>query len=230
MNYCLDLLSDRYDALIVANGDPPPKSFFNRLLSRADRIIALDGGLEILKRWNVVPSDVVGDFDSISKTTLSWAEQRNAAIHHRPSQEDSDFAKGMNFCRKQRLHHVLVTCFTGNRLDHMLYALDYSSFASRLHIHLLTPSALLIPLRGRIAREFSIPHRHTVSWFGFPEAQHCSLEGVRWPFRNRTLRLNGFCSLSNESTETTIRLRQHQGHSLLMVGLYPTDRRNSHMK
>ncbi|MFZ5432560.1 MAG: thiamine diphosphokinase [Calditrichota bacterium] len=214
----------------MANGDPLPRPLFKKLLPHTDRIIALDGGLENLKRWNVVPDDVVGDFDSIAKHNLTWAKQKRVTIHHRPSQEDSDFTKGMDFCREQRLNRVLVTCFTGDRLDHVLYALDYSSFASRLHIHLLTPSALLIPLRGRIAREFSIPHRHTVSWFGFPEAQHCSLEGVRWPFRNRTLRLNGFYSLSNESTETTIRLRQQQGQSLLMVGLYPTDRRNSHMK
>ncbi|MCX6600351.1 MAG: thiamine diphosphokinase [bacterium] len=210
-----------FDALLVANGSPPTRKLLRALAGRASCVIALDGGLAALFRCGIVPDHVVGDFDSAPERPLRWAVKNGAQLHRRPSADKPDFAKGLDLCKKLKCRRVVALGIAGERLDHVLSALHFSLSARGLDVTLATKEIVLFPLRGRVRRSLNIPRGHTLSWFGFPEAQSCTLAGVRWPFTRRRLAAEGFHSLSNEPKAKTVHLQQRSGRSLFVVSIRP---------
>ncbi|MBU1984306.1 thiamine diphosphokinase [bacterium] len=225
MIHRLPFIRSEYDGLIVANGQTVQRALFRALRNRSSLVIALDGGLEQLRRWNVVPDHVIGDFDSVSVSALDWARKHNARIHRRPSQEEPDVAKGLDLCRRLGCSTAAVIGFAGSRVDHMLATLHFALKARKLSIELFTDEAVLFPLKGGVSCEFVVPAGHLVSWFGCPVAEHCTLAGVVWPFRNRTLRADGFHSLSNVPTAPTVQAIQRRGRSVFTISLAPIVRK-----
>jgi thiamine pyrophosphokinase len=184
-------------------------------------VIALDGGVETLFRSGIAPDHVVGDLDSAAERALQWAVKKSARVHRRPSPDKPDLAKGLDLCKRLRCRSVVVVGITGERVDHVLGALHFALAARGLQFTVVTNEVVLFPLRGRVRRSLSVPHGHTLSWFGFPQAQSCTLSGVRWPFARRKLSVDGFHSLSNEPKAKTVRLQQGSGRSLFIVSLHP---------
>jgi len=219
--YWLGALAPAYDAMIVAGGAPVRRSLLNQCARRARVIVALDGGADLLHRARLVPRHVVGDLDSISDSALTWAKRRGASVHRRTSQDEPDFAKGLAFCRHLGCRRVLVLGFSGQRTDHVLAALHHSLRRRAMRLVLLTDQVAIIPLRGRANVQMEIPARHTISWIGFPRAGSCTLTGVRWPFRGRTLKTDGFHSLSNQPAANKVTLSQKSGASLVVMSLRP---------
>lgn len=217
--YCLDFLREQYDALLIGHGTPLPRPLLRRLASRSRWIIALDGGANHLLRAGIRPHHVIGDFDSASPDALAWAKRREAKIHFRPAADEPDFAKGLRLCRRLGYRRVIAVGFAGGRVDHLLAALHFSSRIPGLELTLITSEIAAFPLRGRVVRDWPVPMGHTVSWFGLPRAGGCTLSGVRWPFVRRTLRADGFHSLSNEPVEPVVTLRQERGCSLFVISL-----------
>lgn len=215
------MLADPYDALVIANGTPPPRALLSRLRARCDHVVAFDGGLNVLHRLRIVPQHVVGDLDSATPAALDWARAQGAKIHRRPLVAEPDFVKGLKLCATLGYRRLLGVGVVGGRLDHVLGALYTVLHLRGVQIDLVTDEVAAIPLRGRVHRRLEVPLGHTVSWFAMPEAGPCSLEGVRWPFKHRLLRPDGFYSLSNQPLTTPITLTQQAGRSVLIVSLFP---------
>jgi thiamine pyrophosphokinase len=216
-----DPLPESFDALLVANGSPPTRKLLRALADRALCVIALDGGVEVLFRCGIVPDHVVGDLDSAPERPLRWAVRNGAKVHRLRSAAKPDFAKGLDLCRKLKCRRIVALGIAGERVDHVLSALHFSLSARGLDVTLATKEIVLFPLRGRVRRSLNIPRGHTLSWFGFPEAQACTLTGVRWPFTRRKLAAEGFHSLSNQPKAKTVHLQQRSGRSLFVVSIRP---------
>jgi thiamine pyrophosphokinase len=219
--FSLDCLKNNYDALLISNGTAVDRRLFAALRKRASLLIALDGGINQLFKLKSAPDHVIGDFDSAAASALKWATEHGSRIHRRPSVDEPDIAKALKFCVELGCRNVLLAGAGGERLDHVLASLSFVARIRALKVTLVTNEVMVLLLRGRVSREFPVPFGHSVSWFGFPEAQGCSLSGVRWPVRNRTLRVDGFHSLSNEPIESDVRLTQRSGSSVFTVSLFP---------
>ena len=50
---------------LVANGAPPSTAWLRDQLQRAEHVIAVDGGLNILHQAGLKPHFLIGDFDSV---------------------------------------------------------------------------------------------------------------------------------------------------------------------
>lgn len=46
-------------------------------------VIAADSGMEFLRRNEIVPQVIIGDFDSVSKETLEWFQKKEGIVWHR---------------------------------------------------------------------------------------------------------------------------------------------------
>lgn len=217
----LKVLGARYDALIVANGTPPKKAVYEALRSRCEHVVALDGGLRAFREWRAAPEHVIGDLDSIRRSDFRWASLHGARVHPMPSQEQSDVEKGFSYCRLKQWKHVVMLGVDGDRLDHVLNSLSAASATKGLSITLITQQTLLFVLQGKTEHRLGVPKQHAISWFGFPEARGCTLEGVKWPLKRKTLRVGGMCSLSNQPVAKTVRASQASGTSLLIASLGP---------
>ena len=70
-------------ALIVCNGNPPPKSLLSQLWKKTSYRVAADGGANLLIKSKYVPDAVVGDFDSLDTKTRE--QMPNSKFLHIPS-------------------------------------------------------------------------------------------------------------------------------------------------
>ncbi len=188
-----------------------------RLVSASQRIVALDGGVNQLKKLDIAPQVVIGDLDSADTDALSWARGRKARILRISTQESSDFQKGLAYCREIGAKSVVVCGVCGTRLDHLLSALSATQEFPDLDLTIHTGQATVTVLNGTVSRDFALRVAQTVSWIPVTRTRGCRLSGVRWPLRNVTLEPGGFHSLSNVVTESTVTVTQRSGLSLLIV-------------
>lgn len=56
-------------ALLICNGEPPSAAVARRLVSKADLVIAADGGANAARRLGIRPHVIIGDLDSITTAT-----------------------------------------------------------------------------------------------------------------------------------------------------------------
>ena len=114
-----------FSAVILAAGDFPSHVLPLRILRTTENLIVCDGALEELLEYEIEPTAVVGDGDSLSEEL----KQRYAHIYHPISeQEFNDLTKATLFARSHlkmdaSTHTRPCFCYlgaTGKREDHTL--------------------------------------------------------------------------------------------------------------
>ena len=87
-------------------------------------VIAADSGMEFLRRNEIVPQVIIGDFDSVSKETLEWFQKKEGIVWHRlnPQKDDTDTEFAHHYALKKE--SVLL-----DDDRKMLYALMKKHFA-----------------------------------------------------------------------------------------------------
>ena len=122
------------DYVIVANGGFLVRAIiFEATLNKT--IIALDGAANKLKRIDIKPDIILGDFDSIdAETQAYWGIQRTfnditkddepylghhgVTIVPAKDQDDTDLVKAIRYCDKQGALSITILCAMGKREDH----------------------------------------------------------------------------------------------------------------
>ena len=109
-------------ALIVCNGNPPPKSLLRNLWERTTYRVAADGGANMLLKSKYVPDAVVGDFDSLDPKTRK--QMPNSKFLHIPEQDTNDADKAVRHCLKLGFKEIHLLGADGGRQDQFLSGLE----------------------------------------------------------------------------------------------------------
>lgn len=109
-------------ALIVCNGNPPPKSLLSQLWEKTTYRVAADGGANLLLKSKYVPDTVVGDFDSIEPKTRK--KMPNSKYLHIPEQDTNDADKAVRHCLKLGFKEIHLLGADGGRQDQFLSGLE----------------------------------------------------------------------------------------------------------
>ena len=80
-------MKDKFDAVIVADGDFPTTAYPLQVLADANFIACCDGAIKQLEQCGINPDIIVGDCDSIS---LQLKEKFADRIYHIEEQDDND--------------------------------------------------------------------------------------------------------------------------------------------
>jgi thiamine pyrophosphokinase len=204
-----------YDVFILAKGTPLSKSCLRALCESSRRVIALDGATERLFSMRIKPDMILGDLDSISASTLKKAQRRNIKIIRVTEQETSDLEKGLRYCQRRGWKRIVVAGFLGPRLDHSANAFGVFSKFPKLELTLITSESIGRIMHGRRTFTCTTKPGLQISIMPIPEARGITLTGVKWPLKNRTLKLSGNVSLSNKATSDTVTLRQTSGTTII---------------
>ena len=102
------------NALIVANGTKLATKKLETLAKQADFIIAADGGANILAKTKIVPDIVLGDLDSITKTTRKKFANK---LLHIKKQDNPDLEKALDYAVKKGYKNIFIACASGDRPD-----------------------------------------------------------------------------------------------------------------
>lgn len=185
--------------LIIANGEPPAEDLLKRLVTRADFVIAVDGGSNLCRQHQIIPDVIIGDFDSIDRATLTYFTQ--ATIVHEPNQDTHDLYKALRYAQKRSPAQISIVAAFGKRLDHTLANLLL------LQIEQINSDIIFYEDHGELtvvhkSKQLNLPPGTTISLFSFLPVSGVSLSGFEFPLQNADFP-NGFNGLSNVTeTET----------------------------
>ena len=102
--------------VIVANGGFLPEDQLHRVVA-GKHIVALDGAIDVLLEYGIVPHVLLGDFDSIKQPYDAYG----VLVVPKPSQSYTDLQKGIYYCDQKGAKSIEVVCATSDtRMDHCL--------------------------------------------------------------------------------------------------------------
>ena len=199
--------------LVVSGGEFNEK-FIRNLLAKInyDFIIAVDRGLWYTHKLGLVPSLIVGDFDSVDNRYLAGYD-REIIRQFRPEKDDTDTEIAMREAVKIG-NPVDIVCATGGRVDHLLgnihvlkIALD-AGIQARLidgrNVIMLKDSAFEIEKENCQGKYFSLlPFEGTVS--------NIKLKGFKYNLDGYDLKPGVTRCISNEITDSTANVEFDKG-------------------
>lgn len=121
----------RAGRVLVVGGSPEPASteLVAALAAEADRVIAVDRGLDWLNAAGAVPDLFCGDGDTASAEALAWLEGlvasgRTEDVRYDPHKDLTDLALALDIAvRRWPTARICATCLAGGNPDHALAVL-----------------------------------------------------------------------------------------------------------
>ncbi len=178
----------------------------------ADVVIAADGGMLRVLESGFVPDIVVGDFDSFS---LDMVDPKTIAIVDQ-SQEDTDCAKLLTYCKYRGHSEVTLICAEGDLSDHFLDTV-HCSVRTDLTVSIGLERGQAHILKGPFTGSFAANPGARVSFLPLETINHATMSGVQWGFSDRILSVRGFTSISNQATESEVKLSFESGAGYLFI-------------
>lgn len=105
--------------LIISGGNKVKReTLFENIEDRF--IVVADGGIKNLIGTDIIPDEVLGDFDSIDEEGRSFIKKNNIKIEKYPSRKDfTDTELCLEVLLKKGAVDIIILGATGTRLDHM---------------------------------------------------------------------------------------------------------------
>lgn len=196
--------------IILANGKPPKKkiiSFFQK--KEFNTLICADGGANSALKMKLIPDVIIGDLDSISKTTLRKFRSASGIIQLK-RQNDTDVEKCLKYAINKGFKEALLVGVTGNRLDHTFCNLGIVlKFFHRINISLIAEDSFLAPFSGNV--KLKTHPAETISIYGFNEKSEITSKGLKYPLRKTALPFGKKESTSNIAIGEKVELRISSG-------------------
>ena len=168
--------------LLVLGGRAPDPDWL-RKVSLGRETWALDRGADACRAAGVVPTRILGDFDSVSDGAREWAERMGArADRYCPDKDDTDFQLALRLLSGD----VVVTGCWGGRFDHAFSNVFSSLGAMERGVRVLwfaDEREVLFPLWGpaKLELDFESPPSVLSLLSLTASCEGVSIENVKWP-------------------------------------------------
>jgi len=200
------------NALLIANGQLPPRKLVRSLARSAHLIVCADGGANHARRMNLRPDIILGDLDSLSPSTK--IAFKNVPLLHIPSQESTDLEKAIRYCLKQHHKSIVVIGASGGRIDHTMGALGiFKKFRSRATITVIDRVGTLMLVRRQIRLSTSVGQH--LSLIPLEKCSGITTRNLKYALKNESLELGVREGTSNEATADTVTISVRRGTLLV---------------
>lgn len=200
-------------ALIFANGllDHPGPT--RALLQPNDVIIAADGGARHALSLGIIPSVIIGDFDSLTETEVSvYADMGVHMLRYPPAKDETDLELALLHAIRAGYEPIIILGGYGGRLDQSLGNLALLSAPEALSAH--------VRLDDGLTEAFFISEQatllgqagDTVSLLPWGvSAEGVSTEGLVYPLNRETLLPYRTRGISNQMLTDVARVSLKRG-------------------
>ncbi|MCI8352675.1 MAG: thiamine diphosphokinase [Clostridia bacterium] len=116
------------NTLIISGGNVDIE-FLNKTLTNFsyDNIIAVDKGLETLYLLKIMPTHIVGDFDSVNKNIINYYNDKNIPVHkYNPEKDYTDTDIAMKLAINLNSTNITIIGATRNKIRP--YSCKYTYF------------------------------------------------------------------------------------------------------
>lgn len=209
--------------LIISGGRVDAESTLTYLQGKSyDRIITADSGLDHAQKLGIMPTDVLGDFDSLKdKGLLDACRKKGIPVHTFPSRKDyTDTHLALLYAKDIGASSVTIIGATGSRYDHSLANIGLLSWLADQGIDgtIVDKHNKMEILKGPSEKEYKKDSRWSffslLAWGG--EVTGITLKGFSYPLEDSTLTPDISLGVSNEITSETATLTLKNGHLLVI--------------
>lgn len=184
-------------------------------------VIGVDSGLEFLYRNQIVPTHIVGDFDSVNPAIIAhYKEQSSVPIQEfNPMKDATDTEIAMRLAVELGVKKLWILGATGTRLDHVMANIQILRIALDQGIE-----AYIVDECNRISlwdkeiclrRQESFGTYFSLLPFG-DVVQNVSIEGAKYPLSDYRMTNHESRCVSNEFQEEEVRISFSDGIVILM--------------
>jgi thiamine pyrophosphokinase len=188
-------------AVIFANGVLSHPEAVLRLVESEDLLIAADGGARLCRQLGLIPSVLIGDFDSLDEDEVASLIKSGVQVIRHPRRKDfTDLELALRHAQSLGIREVVVFAALGARWDQTLANLLLPAAAglAGMRIGLADGSQEVMLLRGG---EELVLHGHsgdTVSLVPIGgNATGVTTHGLEYPLQDETLYFGATRGLSN---------------------------------
>ncbi len=204
--------SNKRNILLVANGERPDDALVNRVRSRADFIIAVDGGLAHCHYYNIPPDRLIGDLDSCNPEQAATLTEEN--IIRVPDQNQTDLQKALAYAQGLDPAGVMIIGALGGRADHSLANLIIVNNHEEEWPLSIYDNRGCFTLLGEGRHTLEDPPGTTISLFTLSGAAGVRTRGLEYPVRTEFLDAS-FIGVSNVIRERPASIHIGSGKILL---------------
>ncbi|MGY8908640.1 MAG: thiamine diphosphokinase [Flavobacteriales bacterium] len=192
---------------LLLNGETP-----NEVpdISNYDMICATDGAYQYLKKHNISPNFIAGDFDSLQGIP------KEIEVIKTPNQNFTDFDKILQILFDKDFTHIDVFGASGKEQDH---------FLGNLHTAILFKEKLKLTFIDNHSRYF-LADKSTkisdckdkiVSLIPFPKATNIITEGLEYQLNNEDLVFGERIGTRNKGIQDTVKVTFENGELFIFI-------------
>jgi thiamine pyrophosphokinase len=206
-------------AVLVLSGDAPPAAVLE--IASGARLVAVDGGGNVLAAWGRLPDVLVGDMDSIRPDVLAAFEKGGVEIKRHPAlKRDTDAALAVADALAWGAEEIVLAGATGGRLDQTLanFGLVLRAAEAGARVRLVEAEGdawTVAPGKPLEAKGFAGRVMSVLPLS--PVARGVTLTGFRWALDRATMTLGDPYGVSNVVETDDARVSVEEGVLLAVV-------------
>lgn len=187
------------NTLIVSGGAEPEKYLLEKYYNMADKVIAVDKGLNYLTKYGFEADYIIGDFDSVDRNILEKADQTKL-IKYPPEKSMTDFEIAMEKAIELSSDTIYFLAAIGDRMDHSLINILLLKRLDALNIrgYLLDKNNLISYVDGKIKVDKN-DYKY-LSIIALEETT-VSLKGLKYELDREKVSFPSSLTISNEIVE-----------------------------
>jgi thiamine pyrophosphokinase len=208
-------------AVIFLNGDRPSRDVIFATVKTTDIIICADGGAKYALECGILPSIVLGDFDSLSKVLQKKLIKLAVERHEfSPEKDFTDSELAIKYALQKGFRDIIVLGAVGDRMDHVFSNITHFSKVvsdtSALKITIIDKRQTLyfvndtITIDDKKGKTISI-----LSVVG--DAQGVTTEGLKWKLNDEVLFFGQPRGVSNIVGSKKAEIRVKKGVLLVIL-------------
>ena len=205
-------------AVIISGGKAPSYDVLKSEIKDAALIICADKGAEVCRRYNITPSFILGDFDSLDKDVLNYYKNENKEIITYPKEKDyTDTEIAVETAIEKGADVICLLGCTGTRIDHVLGNLGLLKRCLLKGIY-----AYIIDDNNKITvlKEGLVIKRNEYKYFSLQsyseEVHNLTIKGCKYELNNYNLKIGDPLTVSNEFILDEVSITFKDGFVLLI--------------
>lgn len=186
-----------------------------------DIVIAVDEGLSLMPKINLVPTAIIGDFDSLIDQSLLSAYPSADIMKHPGAKNSTDTELAIMYCMNKGISEIVICNDLQGRIDHVLGLIQNLLMAHRKKLRVIIDSGKQLMWFVDKKEILPYPPGSLLSLLSYSKYSHFeSSSGLEYDLGNLTLHQHLSRGISNIITAPEASIKLLKGSVLACVTVF----------